>query len=421
MISHPSISRVALTAAWLLVGILPGGLLAERFRPAGFLYYKDIKPQGGLEKAAYGRLVLDADIVRYGGDVDVVPSQGGRALPYFRRAVPAPKGQTGTRTPKVIFEEKLRGGRRVYTLQLPEPPAGTHYVWLEVEGAGTYEAGVSLSLGTKPGAWEPAGSRALFRYRGSDNNIIRFRGEDNRYVRLELDSARAFTFPSAAFEPLRRVSEIKADIKAGDFKQSVLSDTRESVLLFENDSRRKLHRLVLRFGEERFRRRMRVESMEEKSFSHLLTTTVIRGKNDGPDQVIDFPRPITTAIKLTLENGDDSPLTLREVEGFTPLEEVVFALPEGAARTAPIRVYYGNRYARSPVYDIQGQFDPALPQAVFDPGQHQKNPEFAYSIVEPPVSTWVIRILFYLGLLGVLVPAYRVFARYAEATHRAPA
>ena len=409
---HPARAVFVLGATYAF-----GGLGAEGFRVGAFQHFKEIKPPSAKDRSVYGRLRLDEDLVRYAGVNDVVPTAGGSALPFLRRAVPADRGQTGTARPRVIFSQKKRGDRFVYNLELPPPPTGTEYVWLSLQRSGVYEAGVTLSLGAKAGEWESAGFRNVFRYRGSSDSRIRFRGGSNRFLRLEFQGEANFTFPQAGYEPVRRVSEFKADIARTDFKESLVSETSESVFHLENEKHRKIHRLILRFREERFRRKLRIEAMEgaERSYSQVMSTTLYRGKGEGADQVIDLRSPVSGALKLTLENGDNKPLTLQDAEAYSPLEEIVFELPQASGRQ-DLRVYYGNRYASPLEFDLRTTFDPSLASVRVEAGPHQKNTAFAYSFVEPPISTWVIRVLFYFGLLGVLFPAYRVFSRYAEHT-----
>ena len=46
--------------------------------------------------------------------------------------------------------------------------------------------------------------------------------------------------------------------------------------------------------------------------------------------------------------------------------------------------------------------------------QEKENENFGYSLMEPPVSVWIIRILYFIGLAISIYFAYRVFRRYAS-------
>ena len=46
------------------------------------------------------------------------------------------------------------------------------------------------------------------------------------------------------------------------------------------------------------------------------------------------------------------------------------------------------------------------------PSPQTENEAFAYSVMEPPVSTWVIRIVFLIGLAVLAYPAWLILRDY---------
>ena len=131
-------------------------------------------------------------------------------------------------------------------------------------------------------------------------------------------------------------------------------------------------------------------------------------------QTVDFPSRLSDGFKVTIFDGSDEPLELTAFELHAPKEEVVFELPpEG---TDGIRLYYGNPYASPPDYDIRDVYNQDLSHLEFSPGAHRENEEFAYSLLEPPLSSWVIRGLFVLGFALMCLPAWRIFRRYGLET-----
>lgn len=308
---------------------------------------------------------------------------------------------------------------RIYTLELPASPPGTEYTSLELSREDTFEAGVSVWLGTKPDAWESIGYHSVFRYKGSGATRIRFRSGNRRYVRLEIQGGQAFSFPAAHYQPIRRVAEYRLELGVKDLRQTSDSDTRSSVLYLDNEGRRPIHRVVFRFAEPRFSRTLRVEAMRggSRSYSEVMRSTINRSADQNADQVIDFTSAISGPLKFVIENGSDQPLQLKEMQAFSPLEELVFVLPEATQRSK-MRLYYGNRFAGDLKFDARRTFDRKQPTVAVVLGPHTKNPDFAYAVTEPPLSSWLIRILFYLGLIGVVVPAYRVFSVYAGAADK---
>ena len=92
---------------------------------------------------------------------------------------------------------------------------------------------------------------------------------------------------------------------------------------------------------------------------------------------------------------------------------LVFELPRKET-VAPLRLYYGNPYIKMPDYDIQNTYDKNSKQIPLTIGIHTVNGKFSYSMIEPPVSTWIIRILFIVGFLSLVWLSYRIMRRYTE-------
>ena len=92
---------------------------------------------------------------------------------------------------------------------------------------------------------------------------------------------------------------------------------------------------------------------------------------------------------------------------------LVFELPRKET-VAPLRIYYGNPYIKMPDYDIQNTYDKNVKQIPLKIGIHTVNGTFSYSMIEPPVSTWIIRILFIAGFLSLVWPSYRIMRKYTE-------
>ena len=127
------------------------------------------------------------------------------------------------------------------------------------------------------------------------------------------------------------------------------------------------------------------------------------------------PEPVTTAFQIVLYEEDNPALKAESVALFAPREEIIFELPEPDpdADAPELRLYYGNPYAFYPRYDLETTYDEELPHLSMRSGEHADNADFAYSIMEPPVSIWIIRALFFLGLIGVMIPAVPILRKYA--------
>ncbi len=421
--SAAAVIMLLLPVFLLASAILPVSVDAADFRGSGWKYYKEISGletavPGGAKAPVYGVIEPDADLARYAGSNDIRIVAGGAALPYFTRGMQSAAKLKGSLKPQVVFEESDREGS-TYVLKLPEPPAGTEYTAIETASEGDYEAGVLISTGREAGRWETAEHRSIFKYSSDKYTSIKFHSGDNRYVRLRFDSRLKFAFPSAFYAPISTRSEYELDIPPERLTRDHDSDRGGSVYYYANEGKHKIIRLALRFSDGRYTRIMEVRVLNPgtKEYDFFMSTGLSRRSGDPDVQIIDFHRTVATAIKLVILDRDNAPLNLISMKAYIPREEIVFELPtddnEKTGPVPPVRIYYGNPYAGQPGYDIADTFDASLGAMRLQPGPQIKNPDFGYSIVEPPLSTWIIRLLFIAGLLGLAYPVWRIFTDYA--------
>jgi hypothetical protein len=415
---------LAATMSLLLVHALPGPSQAdaETFRTSNWRYYKNVTVSEttwtvGEKLPVYGRFFLDDDMIRYGSGADYRVVWNGRPLPHMTRiAVDDPK-LSGTSVPEVIFRQIDRNGG-TYVLKLADPPAGAEYMGLEVNSAEKYEASAALETGRQAGAWEPAGNYALFSYQGTRGNIIKFNAGNRRFIRIRINSRQGFYFPKAYYTAVRKQSYYTINVPLKSVIKDSDSDREGTVYCYENKGRKKISRVVLTFNEQRYDRAGEIYSISPpmKAYELNMTARLSRSSGDTGTQVIDLYRPITGPLKIIIIDRDNKPLTLTSLALYVPREELLFELPskdewkEGAS--GRLRLYYGNPYCLPPAYDIANTFDQRLDLINFTPQAQTKNEAFAYSVMEPPVSTWIIRIVFLLGLAGLAYPSWKILKNY---------
>ncbi len=394
---------------------------AETFRASNWRYYKAVTaaPRGGDAPApVYGKFFLDDEMIRYGGSADYRVTWNGRPRPHMTRmALDDPK-LSGSAVPQVIFSQE-DGKSATYVLKLPEPPAGAEYNGLEIGATSRFEASALVEIGKKAGEWESSGNYAVFNYQGTRNNMIRFAMGDRRFLRIRINARQDFTFPKAYYTAARKQSYYIIRVPMKSITKDRDNDIQGSVYYYENSGWKKISRLVMVFTEKRYNRLMEVYSVApgSKTYYRVMAARLSRSGGNPAEQVIDIDQPLTGSLKLVVIDQDDAPLTLASLTLYVPREELIFELPprdewkDGAGGT--LRLYYGNRYSLPPAYDISTTFDRKLPMAKFTAGPQKNNEAFAYSAMEPPVSTWIIRIVFLLGLGGLAYPAWRILKHYA--------
>ena len=427
---RPRLFPSSLLPVFLLLGLAwafpSAGLSAESFSSTGYHFYKSLPASGLLAREAppaYGVFELDDDVYRDGGGADLrIVLNGSRTLPYFTRPVHG-TGIQGETRPEVIYSG-LAQRRRIYVLRLDAPPDGARYTSVQVGSNQDYESGVHVSSGPDTDRLAGEGFHSLYSY-GSDTErtTVPLHDGQARYVRLEFDSEHSFYFPAATYRSARETLEITQSVDPEEMETTRDPDLQASVYYFENARRRNIDRLVLRFQEERFDRTVEIQEFDADLKEYTGTSygrISSRGTPDAPQSIpLEFSNG--NAIKVYIYDEDNDPLTLIGFEAVSPREEVVFELPDPAVLPEnsenEFRLYYGNEYARRPSYEIRDTYSSDLRHARLNLGPATPNEDFGYSIVEPPLSSWIIRVLFVLLLLGVSYPAYRVLARFAE--HRA--
>ncbi len=393
----------------LIIALAATAVSAEPVRVESFKYYQEIRGDlsiGG--DVIYGTIDLDEEVYRNSWRNDLRILHRGRELPYLlARALD--RGRSEWKKPKVIFERLTREGR-IYVLDLPPLPEGAEYARLAVEAPGTYEMNIQVSESPEPGDWNIVGYYFIHRYDDeSARKVIPLGLSGKRYLRLESNRTGALAFPAIEIRSGGALEfHEKADPAA--IETGAEPDLEGTAYYFPNEKRALVSQVILRFGDGRFSRRY--ELFEKEGGQYRGVTEGTFTQREPARQIITLPEPNQNPLKLVVVNEDDAPLALKEFGVTGPKERLIFELPK-EKDVATMRLYYGNRYAPAPRYDIGDTYDGNLKHVAFTTGRHQKNGEFGYSMLEPPVSIWIIRILFICGFAGLVWPTYRIIARYA--------
>ncbi len=409
----------------LLLVMLPSdNLSADPFKNNGYKYFAEVK---GLTKEIvegenniYGRVRLTEEISRFHGTSDLRLIYNNDLVPFFQRRVTNTAGKTGKTKPIVVYTNVTSNGR-IYVLKFEEPPAKTEYTEIEIAGTEKYETGVYMSLGDEPNDWNESVSASIYNYYDDQAagkiNRIKFRSGKYRYARLEFDSKIQFEFTGALYSGIKEKAEYKLDIKLEDLSKSTDSDKKASVYEYENPMHRPISRIVLNFEEPKYQRSIEIYQKDStsKEFVSLADTVVYKKPEYKNEHNIDLPSYQGGNLKFLVINQEDKALTLKSIEAYSEIEEIIFEIPKASNITDEsqnLLLYYGNEYVRFPEFDLKTTYDEKLKHATFKMGEHKVNPEFAYSMMEPPLSSWIIRGFFGLGLLLMIYPAFTILKQY---------
>ncbi|MBX3722186.1 MAG: DUF2339 domain-containing protein [Turneriella sp.] len=413
------------SAVWLcaFVGFLGvAELRAETVK--GYQYVKKIQPADSAKispvKGAqvFGRLGLDDEIYRHSGDHDIRLRFRERFLPYVLQTQ-----VTDDKTNLTLFPEQTYADttetKQTYVLKMPALPAGFVYGGLQLARDDRFEATVALYATDKNGATWPLDEQKLFRHRDENNLKLNLNLPEVKNLRLEISPPGAFEIQSVTAYPKQKNAEIKIPVDVASLRQETNKDIKYSIIYFNNPDGRKLSRARIQFKEPRFRRAVRVYEQTAATRRYSLTESRVISKDSSDKQAaidFDFQGNRARKLKIEIEYGDDMPLTIDMFETWSFSESLVFEVPANFSANDAISVYYGNPYAQAPVYDLASRLGANPTLAEFNAAKEEKNPDFGYTIAEPPVSTWIIRVTFGLLLILLTLGAWRILGRYADST-----
>lgn len=429
IIGKTQITSVIIGAIFLLSSLGSSDLMAEKLNISAFKYYKELteisNKQITNDKNIYGVYQVDDELYRYSIKSDIRIVYNGKVVPYFIRSIYSEIGKKTTLSPMVIFEDISKEGR-IVVLKLPEPPFGTVCAQLGIGGVGMYESGVTIKLGYEKNNWEQVKYASIHSYQdeqfGKVNRIPIYAGK-YRYARIEFDSKEQFQISEAIYEPVQEAKENKVEFDLNDLKITNDLDTNSSIYYYENKKHSPISRIEIQFEEKRFHRSVKVfqkQSLHD-SYDLILETVLFKKKDDSPIQSIEIPNTIHGQFKIVISDKDDPPLKIQKIEAFSFAEEIVFELPgkDEIHEDGKFILYYGNEYAEYPSYDFFATYQKELEHIKefghikFKSNAQTKNEKFAYSPMEPPVSIWIIRGIFFIGLFGIAYPAYKMFKKYS--------
>ena len=122
-----------------------------------------------------------------------------------------------------------------------------------------------------------------------------------------------------------------------------------------------------------FDRAFELRATRDGDESVLARSRLVRGRGDSGPIRIAFRPARVDSLELIIEDGDDAPLTFRQVLARFPATEVFFAAPEGT-----YSLLMGNPEAAAPTYELARVRDVVLAvessEAVTEP--LQANPDF---------------------------------------------
>ncbi len=404
---------------FIMICMMPGLLWSAPFKEGNFRLMKELKTSGD-ESAEFMKIRLDEEILRnsYYSDIRVVHENV--SLPYVRRSIQEMKGKRGSIIPKIIHSKNdPKENKSVYILRADDLPEGSYIRSVKLRSDSDFETTLSVSAGENTKNLQnilDSYSVSFFAAETSNYPEIPLHISE-KTLRIELNSPKSFYFTEILYDRQSTESVKKISVEKKDLETEENSDTDSTVIKYANREKKVFSGIYLEFEETEFSRDVSVFGMNEKKEYVPLYAGRISPEKKRKEIFLILNTSHHSALKIEIRNQDSLPLHLKKMELERPEEEIVLKI-QGLKNTDKLKVYYGNPYIEPMQTDLSlsipeiGNEMTKLMSAELQ--KENENPKFSYSVLEPPVSSWIIRVLFYLGLGVFAVPAYRIFRKLAE-------
>jgi hypothetical protein len=335
-------------------------------------YFKELR----VPPAFAGRFdfVLDRDILEHAGagQPDLRLYDGaGREIPYVLRV--RHEIETANQVDCREFNRGVEGGAAVVSCDLGERPAEHNVV--EIGAAGVNFRRMADVEGSADGVvWSTLASQAiLFRFaaagRSVEQSAVSYPVSRYRYLRVrvtrdpQVDSAAPAIAALRVRRSVRVAGEMASFPAVSEGRDADRSDGRPaSVWRIDLGARIPFERLVVETFQEAFSRPFQLEIVDDPAAPvYIASGDLTRlAETAGKPLAIDFAERLGRHLKLTVIDDRNPPLRIAAFTAVSAARQVIFETPADGGGL--VRLYYGNRRALAPRYDL-GVRIPANPAA----------------------------------------------------------
>ncbi len=376
-------------------------IFAAPLSPKNYKFMKELKYSNSSNQDSSEpgivSLILDEEVYKnsYYGDLRILADD--KPIPYIRKDVKIKNRGEEKFEIKQIFK-KRENESTIFVLELPKLPKDHIYTYLEVDPNRSYEEELQVSTGSKPDSLNYATTTTLYSYGEEQNNKIIIGPTKHRFVRIVAPKASELSFTYVTREKIQSNAFWSTEVT--EFTQETSDNT--STYSIPNPTRSPFSILKLKFKEGKFERDIKIEEFKnEKNWETVFEGMVDANADENSDVYLSLNQMISSTYRITINNGDNPPIHLEKITQTQIKEELVFLAP--TEQFSSIKLYYGNRYAREPQFDsyfLPNETD--SPNLSISMENQTPNPDFGYSIIEPPVSGYIANGIFYLGFVALL-------------------
>jgi hypothetical protein len=322
-------------------------------------------PAGLLDFVLDGEML---DRTRADG-TDIRLYNGSREIPYVfrvRREI-----DTSKAFPAREFNRSTEGGVTQVSYDLGEQPQQHNQVEIEMSGD-NFRRLVDVQGSSDGVQWSTLVSGAIaFRFtargRTVEQKSVEYPVSRYRYLRIRVDHDAQVdrAAPELKAAEIFRSVKVKGEMVSfrGGLEQrdsDRLYGRPASIWRVDFGARIPLEHVVLTMGSGVFSRPYQLDAIDDPASPTLLASGTLYRSEDQPDTqlTIEFPERFARRVKLTVTDDRNTPLPILEFTAQSAAREVVFGAQ--SAGEGPIRVFYGNRRAMAPRYDLAARLPAEL-------------------------------------------------------------
>lgn len=376
-------------------------VVARPIAEENFKFIKQIKFENGKPTNRVVKVELDEEIFKNSYSNDLRVSYRDQIVPYTRTRSKESFKDIDKIKPKLIFEKKeINSGMDVYVLELPALPEGYVYSNLSINNPINYETSISIYLGDNPKDWSELKSQFFYKYEDQGSKEFNLGESKYRYIRIESNIGSMLEFPYVTKSKLGKNLYFQSEISIPNFHQ----EEGITEYNFPNEKRVFFQRIILETKETNWERRILIRAKKDKKNWDTAFDQVVRSVNSSKTE-IQLYFQAEGEFSIQIYDDENQNLTLINITLLQPKEDLYFYLPE-SADLSNFQLYYGNPYQWAPNFDTF-----SIPtKDEIDFGSYRtklsaeiQNPNFSWSLVQPPISGYMASFLFYFGIFILLI------------------
>jgi len=382
-------------------------LYSENFRVGSYKYFKKIDMKSIPEKlTSFGSIVFDEDLQIHSNHRDIRILQNNNLVPFLIRQSFTTESNDDGKKPFKLISKSENDEKVTFVLELEPIDKSLIYDYLSLSSSESFESEVMVYTSFDQKAWIHQSSQSIHKYNQSNEALNQDKINLNintPFLRLEFSPKISLTIKESFihFKPAMKIKENSFIVLKEELTKVPSIEEGTSIYKVENKRERPFEKFQIYFKEKEYSRKLDfyLWNSIDKEYKFEKSFTLIKNKNEDNYPFYYLNTPIYSNYRLDIIDNENKPLTLESVVHYSNEEEIIFPLDN--LTSDDLFIYYGNDYAKNPIFDkliFSNLNTNSVTIQSFSSSQQEVNQDFSYTFLEPPMSSWIIRTIFILGM-----------------------